>query len=305
MLKRIPGLKSRYHALLGMQRYLRSWRSPFLRIAPAGHYLSPLPSLSEIRARASSLFDQSIEQLPGINLNLNNQINLLNSFSQFEKEFPYLQEIVPGLRYKPQNEFFPPADAFVLFCFLRHYQPKHVVEIGSGYSSAVILDTLDQFLPGDTQLTFIEPYPTRLNSLLKTSDRQKSTIIEQPVQNIPLATFQALSANDILFIDSSHILRIDSDVAYLIFEVLPALAPGVVIHFHDVFWPFEYPQTWYEQGYCFNEDHFLRSFMQFNDTFGILFFTSYLQVHHSDKIRSRLPFLSTNSGCSLWLQKNS
>jgi predicted O-methyltransferase YrrM len=304
MLKRIPGLKSFYYALLGVQHYIRSWRSPFLRRAPAGHYLSPLPSLEYIRIRAESLFDQSIEMLPGINLNQDKQIELLEAFSSFEKEFPYSQKNVPGMRYTPENAFFPPADALILYSFLRHYRPKNVIEVGSGYSSAVTLDTIEHFLQNSPRLTFIEPYPTRLNSLLQSLDNQKSLILEQPVQNIPLDTFKSLEANDFLFIDSSHILRIGSDVAYIIFEILPALAPGVLIHFHDVFWPFEYPQDWYEQGYCFNEDHFLRSFLQFNENFSILFFTSYLQVHQAAAINTHLPFLSTHSGCSLWLVKN-
>jgi hypothetical protein len=191
----------------------------------------------------------------------------------------------------------------ILYAFLRHYRPRRVIEIGSGFSSALMLDVNDSFLQKTIQFTFIEPNPQRLFDLLDPRDREMHTIIPDIVQKAPIELFRNLRAGDILFIDSSHILKIGSDVAYLIFDVLPSLAKGVIIHFHDIIWPFEYPQAWYSQGLDCNEAHFLRAFLQYNPVSRILFFNTYLSTFHTDVLAKNIPLFLSDPGSSLWLEK--
>jgi hypothetical protein len=119
---------------------------------------------------------------------------------------------------------------------LRYFKPKQIIEVGSGFSSALMLDVND--------IDFIDPYPHRLYSLLKEADAERHNVIADKVQNIDIGVFQKLKENDILFIDSSHVSKIGSDVNFLMFEVLPNIQSGVLIHFHDIFYNFEYPEYW-------------------------------------------------------------
>jgi hypothetical protein len=124
------------------------------------------------------------------------------------------------------------------------------------------------------------------------------------VQRVPLDVFAQLRAGDVLFIDSSHVVKIGSDVAYLVHEVLPSLAAGVVVHFHDILWPFEYPRDWVlDQGKAWNEAYFVRAFLQFNAAFEILYFNSFIANRHPASLRELLPRCVENPGGSLWLRR--
>jgi hypothetical protein len=146
-------------------------------------------------------------------------------------------------RYNPMNSWYGLSDGAVYYSMLTTLRPKHVVEVGSGFSSAIALDVREQGLP-DLQLTFIEPRPKRLLGLLKENDKTTTTIYRNPVQDIPIEIFDVLAKDDILFIDSTHVSKPGSDVNWLFFRVLPRLQPGVVVHFHDIFFPFEYIDEW-------------------------------------------------------------
>jgi hypothetical protein len=114
-----------------------------------------------------------------------------------------------------------------------------------------------------------------------------------------------LGNKDILFIESSHVAKIGSDVVYLVTEVIPRLKKGVIIHFHDIFWPFEYPEEWIRDGRAWNENYILKAFLQFNTQFKILLFNAYLALHHSNAMEHYLPLFMQGPGCSLWLEKTS
>src|SRR4030095_14584076 len=120
-------------------------------------------------------------------------------------------------------------------------------------------DTCDRFMDKNVEFTFIEPCPERLIGLLTEEDMERVRIETNPVQRVDPTIFDSLEANDILFIDSSHIAKIGSDLLYIIFYVIPSLKKGVIIHFHDVLWPFEYPEKWLQEGRAWNEAYFLRS----------------------------------------------
>src|SRR6185295_14291779 len=118
----------------------------------------------------------------------------------------------------------------------------------------------------------IEPYPDLVKRLLRPDDFDRVQFIRSLVQDVPLKIFDVLEANDILFIDSSHVCKVGSDVYHELFRILPRLRPGVIIHFHDIFWPFEYPEDWLREGRAWNELYLMRAFLQHNEAYEILLF---------------------------------
>jgi hypothetical protein len=144
----------------------------------------------------------------------------------------------------------------------------------------------------------------RLKSRLNEADLKRAEIHQARVQDIPLSFFDRLQQNDILFIDSSHVVKFASDLHYLMFEVLPRLAEGVIIHFHDIFYPFEYPEAWLREGIAWNEAYMLRAFLSHNSNYDILLFTTYLQRKFPDFFSRHFPLCAKNTGGSLWIQKH-
>ena len=276
------------------------------RYAP-GHFYSPLPSYSEIDARADRIFKSIPSEIPGIDLHADEQISLLKRLNEsFLPKMPeYGMEPRAGLRFHHDNNFYSRKDATLLHCMIRHLQPRKIVEVGSGFSSAMILDTNEHFFHNSIELTFIEPYPERLYDNIRASDRDVVRILQKPAQDVPLSEFAELSEGDILFIDSSHVTKIGSDVNYLLFNVLPSVNPGVFIHFHDIFYPFEYLQHWVEEGRAWNEAYILRAFLQYNSTFQIRLFTAYL-LHFQPQLFEGEHWKKVPEGgsrSSLWIQK--
>jgi hypothetical protein len=165
-----------------------------------------------------------------------------------------------------------------------------------------MLDINELFLGDSAHLTFIEPFPARLLEVIGEEEVNHHTIIRKPVQEVPLGVFESLSENDILFVDSTHVIKIGSDVGQLLFNILPVLKPGVLVHFHDFFWPFEYPQEWLYQGIAWNEQYILRAFLQYNKAFEIIFFNQFLGYRHGASMKRNLPACVSNFGVGLWLR---
>ena len=273
---------------------------------PPGHYYSPTPSREEVeRAITRARAEAGRKGVPpGIALNEEKQFELLRIFATFYDDLPFPEEPSPCCRfYFRGSSPFPYPDAIFLYSFLRYAQPKQIVEVGSGFSSAVILDTVDRFFPERPKITFIQPYPINLNSLLRPDDHNKVTVHVEKVQNIPLDSFAALNAGDFLFIDSSHVVKCGSDVHFLLFEVLPRLPVGVYVHFHDVFRSFEYPEYFLSSGWYWNEGYFLRAFLSNNNAWAIRFFNNYIRVAAEDFLKEKMPLCVKNIGGSLYIQR--
>jgi hypothetical protein len=185
---------------------------------------------------------------------------------------------------------------------LRHFRPSTVLEFGAGFSSALILDVNEHFLDHSLTYTIVEPFTERLRSLMRPQDEQHVTVIEGTLQqSIDLAL--SLRAGDLLFVDSSHVARVGSDVNALIFNVLPNLEPGVLVHIHDVHFPFEYPENWIFGGRAWTEAYLLRAFLEMNSAYEILLFNSYLGRFHFDDVAKLLPEWRRNPGGSIWLRR--
>lgn len=271
---------------------------------PPGHFYSPLPLISEIRQREAEIFVLPSE-IQGIDLNIPEQLWLFDELKRYYAEQPFGAEKTDGLNYYFNNGFFSYADAITLYTMIRHLEPRCIVEVGSGFSSCVTVDTNRLFFDNTIQCTFIEPYPDILNALLPESDRERVTLIQQKVQKVDLNVFRQLHAGDILFVDSTHVSKIGSDVNRLLFDVLPILDDGVFIHFHDIFYPFEYPKSWIYEGRAWNEAYVLRAFLQFNSRFEIVYFLDFLERFHTHKFEIEMPLCLKNTGASFWIKKSS
>lgn len=269
---------------------------------PPGHFYSPIPSLAEVIAEESRIFEVP-PSIPGIDLRGLEQVELVDNLIPHCDDHPFSEEPDPSLRYHFANPFFSFGDGLMLHGLLRHLAPRQLIEVGSGHSSALILDTNEHYLGNRIQTTFIEPHPERLNELLRTGDREVATIIAARAQEADLELFNRLEAGDVLFIDSSHVCKVGSDVNLLILHVLPRLARGVVVHFHDIFYPFEYPKSWLLEGRFWTEAYLLRAFLSMNPGFRILLWNSYLAHFHSAAIAAKMPLWSRNPGGSIWIER--
>ena len=262
-----------------------------------GHFYSAIPSYSDVDRRKKI---NPAGDLPGIDLRVEDQTNLLNELISFKDQFVWGKSKSSGLRYNTDNLFFTQFDGYILFSMMMKYKPKKIIEIGSGFSSALMLDVNDMYLNRSVDFTFIDPWMDRLNELLNAEDKQSDQVktLSVMIQEVDLTIFDDLEAGDILFIDSSHVSKVASDVNFEIFEILPRLKKGVIIHFHDICHPFEYPSNWLDMGIYWNEAYLLRAFLMFNTHFSILMFNHYWN-------NAVIPeFGTVTEGGSLWLIKN-
>ena len=271
---------------------------------PPGHFYSPLPDREELATRGAEIFEARPRQFAGIETNDEEQHHLIHEFRSYYGEEDLPEEQTPGRRYYANNEYFAYSDAFFLYCFLRRFRPARIVEVGSGFSSALMLDVDADILGGQIEYHFIDPYPERLLGLLTTEDQERVRVDTRPVQEVELEVFEALGPRDFLFIDSSHVSKTGSDLNDLLFRVLPALSVGVLVHFHDVPYPFEYPRQWVLEGRAWNEAYVVRAFLQYNRAFQLRFYPSYLVAKNKDLARQWMPkCVDPHVSSSLWLER--
>lgn len=293
--REIQNLQTRVQEL---QAQVKVWKTDFY---PPGHYYNPFPQKEEIKNNESTIFNKEVSVIGGIDLNTNYQLDLLSKLSEQYKKINFPEQLAEGYRYFYQNQFFSYSDAISLSTLMLHFKPKRIIEVGSGYSSAVMLDINQQFLNNATELIFIEPYPEeRLNQLVQETNNFQ--LRKEFIQDIPLSFYDQLEENDILFIDSSHVSKTYSDVNHILFNILPRLKKGVIVHFHDVFYPFEYPKEWIYNDRGWNEAYILRAFLQFNTSFSIELFTSYLESTHKSWYENHMPLCLKNH--EVWTYEN-
>lgn len=269
-----------------------------------GHFYSPYPNINEVMAYRDNLFDPSIEEIAGIDLNTDTQLYLLENFKKYSTACPFATEKINGIRYYFNNNAYAYSDAFFYYCMLRHHSPERVIEVGTGMSSCLLMDTNELFFDGYIDYKFIDPYPNRFYSLTgESKESLGNSVIHEKIQNVELEFFRSLNENDILFIDSTHVSKIGSDVNYICFEILPVLKEGVIIHFHDIFYPFQYPEEWIRSHIAWNELYLLRAFLEYNEKFRIIFWNHYLTMRYPNDIYNTFPNYEKNTGGSIWLKK--
>ncbi|MFM9091386.1 MAG: class I SAM-dependent methyltransferase [Verrucomicrobiota bacterium] len=280
---------------------LRADEAEWARFFPPGHFYSPLPS----RAEVAEAFARGMAgpPFPGIDLNEAAQLERLERFAAWYPEQPFPEQPDPARRFHHANPSYGHFDAIMLYGMLREARPRRVIEVGSGFSSAAMLDLNEHVFGGQIGFTFIDPDMRRLRPLLRPDDAGRCTLVERRVQEVPLATFAELRENDVLFIDSSHVSKVGSDVNRLYLEVLPALAPGVLVHIHDVAGNLEYPREWLDEGRAWNEQYLLRAFLMHNAAWRIELFTGFLFNTRHEWFRERMPLCARGGGGQLWLRR--
>lgn len=237
-------------------------------------------------------------EVPGIDMQPDRQLEFAASLESFVAEQPFGDGAGKQTRYTDRGqECFAVTCAIGLYAVIRACQPRRIIEVGCGYSSGAILDTNERFFGNGIDCHFIDPDTKRLEGRLRDGDRDHCTIHACPVQAVDKDLLLSLQAGDLLVTDGSHAMRSGNDTHYLLFEIFPQLAPGVCIHFHDMFYPFDYPNQQVALAHDWTEAYVLRAFLQYNDTFEILYYPTYLQS------TGRTQGLSCPGGSSIWLRK--
>jgi hypothetical protein len=272
--------------------------------AQPGHFYSPICDPSELRSDRDRIWPEPpVQECPGIDFNLPQQLSLLSEFSKYipDIRFPTAPPDSPS-QYFYGNDQFPCLDAEVLFCMLRHLRPKNVIEIGSGFSTLVAAEVNRRFFGSKMNLTCVEPFPRQF--LIDGVDGV-AELVKAKVQQVEPSLFETLATNDVLFIDSSHVSKTGSDVNHILFEILPSLKQGVYIHFHDIFLPDDYPQKWaIEDGRNWNEQYLIHAFLQYNQHFEIGWSSYFMATRHpADTSHVFHRFPSLGAGGSLWIRR--
>lgn len=272
---------------------------------PPGHFYSPVVDVESVDAFLKNGVEKSPPptSVPNISIDANSIKRNWLALVPFMKEAPFKDEKTVGQLYQLSNPSYGFGDGYMLNAMLRRYDPKRVIEVGCGWSSACIIDTVEKQLPKKPSLTFIEPHTKLLQEILgETAGRYR--VLESRVQDVPLREFEELEANDILFIDSTHVLKTGSDVCFELFDVLPRLRKGVIVHFHDMFWPFEYPRGWVvKDNRSWNELYAMRAFLSHNKDWDVIMFNDYLGKVMPTVIKDSFPKFSSDCGGALWLQR--
>jgi hypothetical protein len=254
------------------------------------HFYSPIPDSSTLK---DELWEKESE-LIGIDMNTTEQIRFLQEvFPKFRQEFNFPKTRIDGMQnheFYLKNSTFEAGDAEVLHSMIRYFKPKKIVEIGSGFSTYVSARAclLNKEKDGiDTKLIAIEPFP---NDTLKKGFLGLSTLIQKPLEDVNIDLFRDLEANDILFIDSTHVLKIGGDVKYEYLEILPRIKNGVVVQSHDIFLPSEYPKEWVIDNHWFwTEQYLLQAFLAFNNAFEVLWASQYMIRRYLDELIPLFP----------------
>ena len=270
-----------------------------------GHFYSPIVDPAEARRDEARLWPAEPASLAGIEFDDAAHAMVLDTlFPAFYPAFDYPEEGAADeelASYYIRNSQFSWLDARALFVLFRHWRPRRVVEVGSGYSTLLMADINERFLDCSARITSIEPFPRPF--LTRMADRIE--LLETRVQDVPWAVFESLEAGDVLFIDSSHVAKTGSDVNFIFFEVLPRLARGVRIHIHDIFLPMEYPKEWViDENRSWNEQYLVRALLMYSRRFRVVFGCAYAYARHRAALVRALGIEPAKAygGGSLWLE---
>jgi hypothetical protein len=241
---------------------------------PAGHFYSPVVDPATI---AQARVWPHRPDIRGIDFNDASHVQILSElFPRFMRDYDYppALPVTPTLKsFFGNNPHFSMLDAPALFVLLRAWKPRRIIEVGSGFSTLLMADINRRFLGRGVNISCIDPYPP---AFLRHGVDGIARKVERRVQELPLEHFADLQAGDLLFIDSSHVAKTDSDVNFLFFDVFPRLAAGVLVHLHDIFLPHDYPPDWVlGENRSWNEQYLLRALLMHSSGFEMLFGCSY------------------------------
>jgi predicted O-methyltransferase YrrM len=268
-----------------------------------GHFYSPVPDTRELAREParSRIWCVPPRETPGVDWREEQQVELVRELGRQQPlHFPS-GPTGDATEYHTGSPNFSELDAWALQGMLRYLRPRRVIEVGSGWSSLVTARVNREHFQGSTEVTCIEPYPP---DFLAGGVAGIGRLIEAPVQNVPLETFARLDAGDVLFIDTSHVLKTGSDVQFLYQEVVPRLRPGVAVHAHDIFLPWDYPQEWVLGGRAWNEQYLIESFLAFNRAFEVLLSICWMSCFQRDVLTGAAGEAVQKGGGSLWIRRS-
>jgi len=264
------------------------------------HYYQPL--VNPKKHLSKSLRQDRI--LPGIDWNVEEQLSILEQFNYNNELIPIPQNKTGILEFYYNNDSFLGGDAEYLYNIIRLKKPKKIFEIGCGYSSLLIEKALGQNKKIDIDYCYkhvcIEPYE------MPWLEQLNITVVRKKVEELDPTFFSELQAEDILFIDSSHVIRPQGDVLCEFLELLPTLNSGVIVHVHDIFSPKDYLDKWVFDHKLWNEQYLLEAFLTGNTQYKIIGALNFLKHHYFNQIASKCPQLSNYTELepgSFWMQK--
>ena len=271
---------------------------------PLGHFYSPLTSRAELRPQVDRIYSPA-KKLNAIPINIEKQLSLLTSFKTFINTFPFPDTKCEQYRYFTGTHSYSYGDAVVYWSILNYLRPSRIIEVGSGSSSCLAVDTI-KYLGLSTACTFIDPYPGVAEGMLGSLDPAHD-ILPLRIQDVDLALFESLNEDDLLFIDSTHVLKTGSDVLHELTNILPLLKLGTWVHFHDMFYNFEYPRQWVLDNWSWNELYAVQLFLMYNNTFEIKLFPHHLARLHPQEFNEIFGVntnrMLLNPGGGLWIKK--
>ena len=245
------------------------------------HFGASTPNINELIATKHIWAKKS--EMPGLNTNMQTQIsNLTRICLPYQKEYDGNKIYLEGVKNK-SGPGFGYIEAQALHAMMRYLKPQRVIEVGSGISTHCIIEAI-KLNESKSSITCIEPYPYEW---LESST--EINLISKPVQMVPLQVFNELDENDFLFIDSSHAVKSGGDVNYLVLEVLPRLKKGVVIHFHDIFFPYDYQRDLLDTLVFSSEASLLQAFLINNTKAEIIFCLSQLHYDYKEVLLGIFP----------------
>lgn len=278
---------------------------PAVRFEP-GHYYSPMYDARELLAEParSRIWPATPPERPGIDWREDAQRSFMVDVLGAQERLAWRDEGDPeDGEYYALNGQFPPLDGWALEGMLRHLRPRRMIEVGSGFSSLVTAQVNRELLGGELDFTCIEPYP---RGFLVDGIEGIGELVVCKVEDVPLERFEALGDRDVLFIDTSHVVRTGNDVTWIYGQILPRLRSGVHVHIHDVFLPDDYPEEWVREGWGWNENYLVEAFLQFNAGYEILFGSMWALHHAPDEVAVAAPQHAQapdRGGGSLWLRR--
>jgi thymidine kinase len=280
------------------------WNEYFPYFEERGFHITPVDRhqpIPDTRTLGKSLW-RSKKTAAGIDMNLETQLELLReTFPEFRSEYEALPTIATSEgKFTLANDEYSGTDALAYYCMIRHFQPRRIVEVGTGVSTLLAAEAAGK--NDSSEIIVIDPrVPEPIANLPSVS-----AVERRHVEELPPSFFDQLESNDIVSIDSSHVSRIGGDVNFLFLEVLPRLAPGVVVQVRGVFLPDEYPEDWVrDQRRFWNEQYLLQAFLAFNDAWEVLLANNYLAYHHSQEMKKAFPKSPWWGGGGFWIRRKS
>jgi Methyltransferase domain len=273
------------------------WQRHGFHVTPV-HFYQPIPDTESL---PENLWEQA-SKLAGVDMNDAVQIDLVrNYFPKFRREYEQIPIKPTGdlSRFHLNNGLFDGIDALVAYGMVRHFRPRLITEVGGGFSSLLLSEVAAK--NNGASMICIEPFP---QEFLKRRFQGVDSLVEKKVQDVDWEFFSHLGSGDILFIDSSHTVKTGGDVNYLFLEVLPRLKPGVIVHVHDIFFPFEYRRDWVLDEFRFwSEQYLLQAFLIFNSEFEVLMANNYFSHYHEEDLKATFPSLPSWGGGSFWMRR--